>query len=163
MMILVIKYLNMKKIVLFILFIQVACVSIIAQSERGGENGEKYFAQKIAYLTTVMDLSPDESAKFWPLYNEYEKKRKEYSKEMRSHRGEILDDFESLTEDEAKSIIQEHQEHLKQMNDLTIEYQNKYLEVIPAKKVLLLFKAEKDFRRELLRKLGKRRSGEDRH
>jgi hypothetical protein len=152
----------MKKIFLLVLLIQATIVVLVAQPERGEGKGEKYFAQKIAYLTTVMDLSPEESAIFWPLYNEFEKKRKAYSEEMRGHKEETFDDFSSLTEDEAKNSIKNYQEHLLKMNDLTIEYQNKYLEVISAKKVLLLFKAEKDFRKELLKKLGKKRNGDNR-
>ena len=36
------------------------------------QNEEKLKAQKIAFITQKLDLTPDESAKFWPLYNQME-------------------------------------------------------------------------------------------
>lgn len=34
----------------------------------------KLEAQRIAYITNKLDLSSEESIKFWPVYNEYSKK-----------------------------------------------------------------------------------------
>jgi hypothetical protein len=62
-----------------------------------------------------------------------------------------------LSEADALKALEFTQEHMKQMYQLDISYQNKYLDVISAKKVLQLIKAEKDFRRQLLRELGEKR------
>jgi DNA polymerase elongation subunit (family B) len=47
---------------------------------------EKLEAQRIAYITNKLDLSSEESIKFWPVYNEYSKKRLEIRKENRELR-----------------------------------------------------------------------------
>ena len=37
------------------------------------QNKEKLESARIAYFTSRMDLTPDEAAKFWPVYKEYRK------------------------------------------------------------------------------------------
>ena len=49
---------------------------------------EKIEAQRIAYITSKLDLNADESVKFWPVYNEYTKKRMELRKSRRDLRDQ---------------------------------------------------------------------------
>jgi len=60
----------MKKIIIAISFVFFGSYICIAQ-----DGNEKKFqrieAIKIAYITRELDLTPDESQKFWPIYNEY--------------------------------------------------------------------------------------------
>lgn len=132
--------------------------SLWAQGHKDrGDLGEKYQAQKVAYITTALDLTAEEAAAFWPIYNEHEKKRDELSDSMRDYRSAMLEREDEITEEEALQALDFIQKHMGDMHELEQEYQKRFLEVIPAKKVLLLMKAEKDFRRNLLRKLGEKR------
>ena len=47
----------------------------IPPHNQGGKNDwrEKIKAEKVAFLTTRMDLTPQEAEKFWPVYNQLEK------------------------------------------------------------------------------------------
>lgn len=145
---------NTILILITVLSIQFA----FAQQGKGGEDlEEKYYTQKVAYLTTEMELTADESAAFWPLYNDQERKQNVLKNEMKAFRKKLYNTEEDLSEEEALEALALYQSHITEMNKLEIEYQGKYLEVISAKKVLLMLKAEKDFRRELLRKLGNKR------
>ncbi len=36
---------------------------------------DKFRADKVAFLTTRMDLTPAEAEKFWPVYNEFDSKQ----------------------------------------------------------------------------------------
>ncbi len=143
--------------------IGILCLStlgLIAQPQRNAQaNKENYHAQKVAYITDIMELTPEEAGAFWPLYNESVSKKKELQVSVGEYRLNLNSRFSELTEEEAKEALEVFQSHMKNMNALTIEYQNKYLEVVPAKKVLLLLKAEKDFRRLMLKKLGNRKRG----
>lgn len=150
----------MKKTIL--LLIGILAISTCFAQEKGEDVEEKYYAQKVAYLTTEMDLSVEESAAFWPLYNEHEKKQNVLKEDMKGLRKKIHSEQFDLTEDESLQALLDHQSQMTQMNQLQIKYQNKYLEVISAQKVLLMLKAEKDFRRNLLRKLGDRRQHQNR-
>jgi len=147
---------TLKKIVI-LAFVAFLSMSVIAQKHRDKhELGEKYQAQKVAYITNALDLTAEESAAFWPVYNEHDQKMHTLKAEMHEYRGNLLDNDE-VTEEQANEAILFIQKHLTDINELEIEYQNKYLEILPAKKVLMLMKAEKDFRRDLLRRLGERR------
>lgn len=145
-----------KKIVILV-FTVLLSMSVIAQKYRDKHDlGEKYQAQKVAYITNALDLTAEESAAFWPVYNEHDRQMRSLKTKMHDYRSNLLNKDE-VTEKQATEAIRFIQKHLTDMNDLEIEYQNKYLEILPAKKVLLLMKAEKDFRRELLRRLGEKR------
>lgn len=64
----------MKKVGLVILMIGLS-FSLFAQSGKLSEEKRKEFeAQKVAFFTQEMDLSPEEAAVFWPLYNEMQQK-----------------------------------------------------------------------------------------
>jgi len=91
------------------------------------------------------------------LYNEHEEKQNSLKNEMKTFRRKINHNEDDLNEEESLKALTFFQDHMTNMNHLQIEYQNKYLEVISAHKVLLMLKAEKDFRRKLLRELGGRR------
>ena len=43
---------------------------------RDRESHDRMMAEKVAYLTSAMDLTPAEAEKFWPVYNDMEKARK---------------------------------------------------------------------------------------
>ena len=149
----------MKKIA----FVCIGILSLLsfglqAQNGREGDDFEKkYHSQKVAYLTTEMDLSPEESAAFWPLYNAHEKEASIIKDEMKSYRREVAQKEGVLSEEEALAALKSFQENMGKMHQIEILYQNKYLEVIPATKVILMLKAEKEFRRDLLRELGNKR------
>jgi Mg/Co/Ni transporter MgtE len=148
----------MKKFV-FLIILSLFVTSVFAQNHhKKRELGEKYQAQKVAYITNALELSSEESAAFWPIYNEHEKKENELHNEMRDFRSNILQNQENLSDNEATEALAKIQSYMNAMHEMEIKYQNKYLEVISAKKVLLLMKAEKDFRRELLKNLGEKRN-----
>jgi len=151
----------MKKVKIIILGMFVLSnIALIAQADRfSKQKTEEYKSEKIAYITTTMNLTPEEAEVFWPIYNKYSTKKDEMLVSMRDYRVALTDDYDELTEAQAKEAIDYFQKHMKEMNALLIVSQNEYLKVLSAKKVLLLTKAEKDFRRQMLRKLskGKRR------
>ena len=64
----------MKRI-LFISGILLYASTLFAQMKPLSEEKRKEFeAQKIAFFTQEMELTPEEAAKFWPLYNEIQLK-----------------------------------------------------------------------------------------
>ena len=149
----------MKKIKIIILSaFFLSTIALMAQADRfSKQKTEEYKSEKIAYITTTMNLTPEEAEVFWPIYNKNLAKKDEMLVTMRDYRIALTDDYDELTEAQAKEAIDYFQKHMKEMNALVIESQNEYLKVLSAKKVLLLTKAEKDFRRQMLRKLGKGR------
>ena len=58
------------------------CLSVVSWSQGRGQL-ERIKAFKTGYLTQELDLSSAEAEKFWPIYNEYEKKMFELRVEKR--------------------------------------------------------------------------------
>lgn len=137
--------------------------SLQAQEGRHGADFEKkYHSQKVAYLTTEMDLSPDESAAFWPLYNAHDKEMASLKDDIKGYRNKISKMGEGLTEEDALEALNNYQDKMGEMHQIQVDYQVKYLQVIPAKKVIIMLRAEKEFRRGLLRELGDKRKHQNR-
>ena len=76
----------MKKITLaLILLISLPALLINAQGRPrvSPETQEKFRSMKIAYFTEELEFTSQEAEKFWPIYNEYEKKKSDLHGERR--------------------------------------------------------------------------------
>lgn len=113
-------------------------------------------AQKTAYLTTKMELTPEESQKFWPVYNQYDKELEAVRKERRDAHKALRASSE-LSEAEAAAAIDKELAAQQKELDLRKRYSVEFRKVVGAKKTLMLARAERDFNRELLKRLRDRR------
>ena len=75
----------MKNLNFFIVTILLISVSTFGQRgpirERFQEKKEQIKALKVAFITTELNLTPEEAAKFWPIFNAFEDKQKEIKKQ----------------------------------------------------------------------------------
>jgi hypothetical protein len=114
---------------------------------------EQIKAQKIAFITSQLNLTPQEAEKFWPVYNESEVKKEEIKKEfMKSEEIEDID-IEKLTDEEATKIADDQIIMAQRLLDLQKEYHIKYKSILPIKKIVKLYQAEKEFRHVLLQRI----------
>jgi hypothetical protein len=114
---------------------------------------EQIEAQKIAFITQELNLTPEEAKVFWPVYNEYEAKRHELKKSFRNVEYIHKDDMDKLTEKEASQILDNQIIEAQKFLDLRKEYHAKFKAVLPAVKVLKLYGAERDFQKMLIDKI----------
>ena len=61
--------------------------------------------EKVAILTELMDLGPDDAAKFWPIYNDYDKELTKLADERLSFIRMYADNAGSLTDQKATQIV----------------------------------------------------------
>jgi len=113
---------------------------------------EKMKAEKVAFLTTQLALTSAEAEKFWPIYNEMEKQRWDAQKARRELENKVSEAEESLSENEVIKLTREFAGSMAKEGALMSGYNEKLLKVIPAKKVLKLYKAENEFRMNMIRK-----------
>ena len=139
---------NQKKTVLLITLTIFAAFSSIAQ--------KNIRALKAAYITTELDLSPSEAEKFWPIYNQFQKntrKTKVLSQKNITQKIRSAGGVNKLSNTEAE-IIKE--QYLKIEFEL-YEQKKKLLEnlkgIISNKKMIKLLIAERNFNKELLKRL----------
>lgn len=118
---------------------------------------ERIESLRIAYLSERLQLTPDEAKAFWPVYNKLETEMKELRKKYRMMDEE--EEIETMSEEEAGKKLNELLAFKEAQLNLTKKYQTELKKVIPARKVLLLYRAEEDFKRELLKRIRERRGG----
>lgn len=101
---------------------------------------------KIAFFSDMLELTPAESEKFWPVYNAYWNERREVGRQ----RGELHRMIR-----EGKVAEQQFKELLGIMDAerrIAAEYIGKFRQILPADKAAKVFVADEDFKNFLIRK-----------
>ncbi|WP_251621752.1 hypothetical protein [Odoribacter lunatus] len=141
--------------VLMILSILIYTATVLcAQGKLSEEKRKEFEAQKVAYFTQALELTPEEAIVFWPLYNEMGKKIKEQETKIWGMCRETSK-AEKLTEDQEKQRVMAMLENEQKRLNIKKEYYQKLLNVIPARKVARLDRIEYKFHKQLLQKMCK--------
>lgn len=126
---------------------------LVAQERRGPspEMFEKIKAEKISFFTSKLDLTPAEAQAFWPVYNEFEKKRFDIQRQI--HQFERMPDekITSLSETEIEKMTDNYIGSFEKEALLLKEYNKQFLKILPKKKVLMMYRTENEFRSHLIR------------
>ena len=125
-----------------------------AQHNRS-QDRESIEAAKIAYLTEKMGLTTEQSQKFWPIYNEYEAKRRSL---IKAYRSGYRQDVDALSEQEADARIENYFTTKEKELELEKEYAARYQKIISTKQLIKLYRAERDFTKLLLKRLDNKRA-----
>lgn len=116
---------------------------------------EKLKQAKVAMLTSKMNLSEDQAKGFFPIYNEYEIRRRLFKSKMMTLRVES--ELSMQSDDKAKAYVQQYLDMLEQYPALEREYKDKFLKVISYKQLVAMYQTENDFTKGLLKRLGEQR------
>lgn len=150
----------MDRILLLVVLVVSSTTFIHAQDEDlpplSDERMKEIKAQKSAYITSKLSLSPDEAQKFWPIYNEMDEKQDAIRKEMRAMHKDQKKDGVEMSEAEASQLIDKGLASRQKELDLEKAYAEKFKKSIGAVKTVQLKKAERDFHREVLKKFRER-------
>lgn len=121
-----------------------------------GEWKEKVQAEKVAFLTTSLDLSVEESQAFWPVYNAVQKEKGDAFKDVVAATDALKDALkEGKTGKEIEVLLQSYlaaKEDCDAIDKAAIE---KYKKVLPIEKVAKIFIAEEQFRHQQIKRLNK--------
>ncbi len=121
----------------------------------------KIQSARIALITERLGLSPNQAERFWPLYREFNEKRRGIRTEMRSAREGV--DSKSLSDEQGRELMTKALQMKQRELDLEKEYSQKMLNVISTRQVMSLRKAEDDFRRMLMQRLEQRQRDQERN
>lgn len=143
----------MKKLLLISILTISTYTFLVAQERHGStpEMFEKIKTEKISFFTEKLSLTPSEAQAFWPVYNEFEKKRFEIQRQK--HEFERMPDekFINLSEAEIEKMTSNYIASFEKDAMLLKEYNKLFLKVLPKKKVLILYRTENEFRGHLIR------------
>ncbi|PKG51356.1 hypothetical protein [Olleya sp. 1-3] len=121
--------------------------SAIAQSDHDKQH-EKLKALKVAHITEQLNFSTKEAEAFWPVYNNFEAEKHKLRETSNAKRNDV--DLEKLTDKDAETLIKEMQ-GLEQAKVQSYKvYIDKLSKIIGYKKIVLLFSAERTFKKKMI-------------
>jgi len=147
----------MKKLLLISILSIFSFTIAIAQEKSGPNNEmfEKIKAEKISFFTDKLSLTSLEAQAFWPVYNEFEKKRFEIQSQKHEFERMPDDKIANLPESEIEKMTSNYIGSFEKEALLLKEYNKQFLKVLPKKKVLMMYRTENQFRGHLIREYRK--------
>jgi hypothetical protein len=138
---------------LLLIWLSGSFLSLQAQDNRQQARKERFQQiqhYKISFLTSKLDLSPDQAQKFWPLYNQYDGERNKLRHQTRISRDDKL---AAISDQELRDKLNTRLAVQQSMLDLDKAYMDRFLKVITVRQLAVLYRSEEEFPRILLEKL----------
>lgn len=145
------------KYIVIIFCLLLTSLSAVAQEEDRDAQHKRIKALKVAYFTQELNLNEKTAEKFWPIYNKYERERRNLHK--REHIE--LKNVECINEKEAEDLMSEF------LNVENEEYKNKkelfrdLKQIISAKDIIKLHKLEEEFHKKLIKEYRSKKERKD--
>ena len=115
---------------------------------------EKIMSEKIAFLTSELNITPQEAQTFWPVYNQVNKERDEAMHNVfRSFKA--LEEAVSAgkSEKELDKLLENYLDAIKEQGEVEKDAYDDYAKVLSVEKLAKLYIGEEKFRRQHIRKL----------
>lgn len=135
----------MKKYTLILWMLFLAGTALAQRTTSPAYDKEQLQAARIAFITTRLDLKPEQAEKFWPVYNVYNDGREKLLREI----GSLSDANTPLSEDEAKSRINKRFQLQQKLIDDERKFVEEISKVITYNQTLKLNNIARDFTRQI--------------
>jgi hypothetical protein len=143
----------MKTQILYIALILMSCI-YKADAQEPRTKAERIKAVKVAFIIEEINLTPDQSQNFWPVYNELESKIKAINKSNKKRLN-----IDEMSDSELETMLNNRLKTEEEKLALHRAYIQKFKKVITIRQIVLLQRAEKRFKKELLRRARERKEG----
>lgn len=147
----------MKKSLLLILMLLCTLpLTLQAQNDRNRPerlSREEFQNHLESYLTKYAELTSAEAEKFFPLYNEWQAKKREYNEGVHKIMSGLRDG--NASEAQYKNALESLSNNAIASSTLDKVYFEKFKDVISYKKIFKIREAESRFRQELVRGMGR--------
>ncbi len=124
------------------------------------EQKDEIDARRIGFITSEMELTPEEAQVFWPVYNKY---RAEVETLKKSRASELMSakiNFDDYTDEQVDKVIENDFNSRQKELDILRKYNSEYKKILPVKKVAKLYRAEQLFKISLLKDMRQEKAGE---
>lgn len=124
--------------------------------EQRKKDWERLQAEKIAFITQELDLTPEEAQVFWPVYNQCWKEVLASHKATREALAGIRGkQAEGLTDKEMEKKLDAYIQASTRSNQVLADWYPKFKQVLPIRKVAKLYQAEEAFQQRMINNLRK--------
>jgi len=152
------------KSIKFLMLIVAITSATSSYSQKGNKiDIDRVRSHKIAFITNKLNLTAKEAQVFWPVYNAHDKLMSEYRRDEINAVKMVVKDlerpylskknFDNISEDEAKKIYRIVTDLRNKTHQEKQNYMSKLTTILSYKKILKLQASEREFRKELFRKL----------
>ncbi|QQS51969.1 MAG: hypothetical protein IPM71_04370 [Bacteroidota bacterium] len=124
-------------------------VPLIAQNQPS----DKVQAARVKFFNEKLELTPDESKKFWPIYNDYQSRKNKLTTERKNLMSFFSSNQSNMSEKEIAETLDRYVAIEKEETQLLETYNQKFRQVLPDEKVLKIYLTEIQFRNYLLKQL----------
>ncbi|MDI1356389.1 MAG: hypothetical protein PSX36_15845 [bacterium] len=111
------------------------------------QDRNKVEALRISFISKRLELTPAESEKFWPVYNEYNDKLRAIKRNLRTSYHKKSGE---LSDNEAEELYQLDVQSKQAEADVHKHYSERIKGIIGVKKTVKLRLAEEEFKREMI-------------
>jgi Skp family chaperone for outer membrane proteins len=147
---------KMKKIITLLLLL-ICTISFAQDFER---KAERIKALRVAFISTKLDLTSQEAEKFWPIFNKFSDSQMDLHKQKRQLMLKLKpENTAGMSDATTLKLLNESEDIDADMENKKRQFVKDLQGVIPPKKILLLKKAEEEFKSTLLKKFNDRRNG----
>ena len=98
--------------------------------------------QRQEIIQSIMELSPTESEKFWPVYREYRNEVTKLGDERVKFIERFADQAAKLSDEESKALLDDWFKLRERQLDLQKKYAGKFRKVLPGAKVARFYQVE---------------------
>ncbi len=143
-----------RSILTFMLFAGFVGITFAQPNDRREVMKEKIKSIKIAFLTSELELTPEESKTFWPLYEAHENQIEALRKDIRTGNSD-----QDLNDEEARQLLNKHFDMEKEKLKLEEAFVAEMIPIIGPQRVIRMKKSDEKFNRKLLERTRENRSG----
>ena len=138
------------KTIMLIVFL-LPSLGLLGQNEdRADRMKEKMKAQRVAFITSELELTEAESQKFWPIFNSYRS-------EIDELKAQNVKPSKNMTDKEAEDMMYSLLENRSKEIEIQKKYIQKLKAAIPPRKIAIPFRIEKEFKEKIISNMKERR------
>ncbi|MBN1131632.1 MAG: hypothetical protein JXR52_05030 [Bacteroidales bacterium] len=135
----------------FALLTAIFCAPFLsAQTE---EQKKRFEEEQIAFFNQELQLTEKEAEKFWPIYNDFNNRKMRIMEEEKNLLWYFNRNSENISAEEIDELLTKYLEINERKNQLERDYHNEFKKILPPKKVMMLYVADRQFRMHLIRQI----------
>ena len=143
----------MKRLSMLFLLGLIAIPTVKSQNA----NREKLDAYRVGFFTKKLNLTSEEAEKFWPAYNDYQKKKNELQRERIMLVRDFNQNESALSEKELTDIGDNLIATFSVENEIAQDFHKRLKALLPPGKVIRYYQAETQWKAQLLNELQENR------
>ena len=134
------------------LIISIAIVSFACKLKQEKDE-EKLKVEKVAFFNQKLDLTSSEADNFWPIYNEYWRLKNQIYDDKRTAMKYCSKNIDKMTNEEIIKYADMYINFQKKESELLTEFNEKFKQVLPPKKVFIFYQTDYEFKTYLLQQI----------